>query len=71
MIAILLVVLLVIIDLTQFRGYYIGQLSLTMERAIDYLRRYRHLHSVCGRVRFTSRRPSNSRANSIASALLL
>jgi hypothetical protein len=38
MIAILLVVLLVIIDQTQFRGYYTGQLSLMMERAIDYVR---------------------------------
>jgi hypothetical protein len=39
MIAILLVVLLVIVDQTQFRGYYTKQVSLIMERAIDYVTR--------------------------------
>jgi len=39
MIAILLIVLLVVIDQTQFRGYYGSQLSLMVQRAISYVTR--------------------------------
>jgi hypothetical protein len=39
MVAVLLIVLLVIVDYTQFRGYYTGQLALMAQRAIDYVRR--------------------------------
>lgn len=39
MIAIFLVVLLVIIDQTQFHGYYGSQLSLMAQRAVNYFTR--------------------------------
>jgi hypothetical protein len=39
MIAILLLVVLVIIDQTQFHGYYGSQLSLMAQRAISYVTR--------------------------------
>ena len=39
MIAILLMVLLVVIDQTQFNGHYGAQLSQLMERAISYVTR--------------------------------
>jgi hypothetical protein len=39
MIVIFLIVLAVIVDQTQFRGYYFNQLFLTIERSLNYITR--------------------------------